>query len=91
MPLTLSLYVDDFVFFSICYVVEYKFQSIFSCMLMVNFMGVIAWFLGIHFSWHLASGKVDIHINQSSLTRNPVERFNMQDWAHYPTATPYRS
>ena len=54
-------------------------------------MGVVEWFLGIHFSWCLAGGEVEVHMNQSGFSRNLVERFDLQDQAPTPTATPYRS
>ena len=54
IPITLGLYVDDFVFFSTCDNVEEKFQDILSRLLTVDFMGIVEWFLGVHFSWRLS-------------------------------------
>ena len=90
-PLTLGLYVDDFVFFSTCDAVEVKFQMILPRLLTVNFMGVVEWFLGIHFSWRLSNGDVDVHMDQSGFPRNLVVNFNLQHYAQTPNATPYRS
>ena len=67
VPLTLGLSVNNFVFFSTCDAVEEKFQQIISYLITVNFMVVVEWFLGIHFSWRLSNGNIDIHMNQSGL------------------------
>ena len=50
-PLTLGLYVDDFIYFSCDDEVEARFQRILSRLIKVEFMGVVEWFLGTHFSW----------------------------------------
>jgi len=41
VPLTLGLYVDDFVFFSTSDEVEKKFQSVLSHLIKVNFMDIV--------------------------------------------------
>ena len=78
IPMTLGLYVDNFVFFSTCDKVEAKFQTILSRLLTVDFMGIVEWFLSIHFSWRLSEGEVDVHMNQSRFARNLVESFELQ-------------
>ena len=45
-PLTLGLYVDDFIYFSIDDKTKAMFQRILSRLIKVEFMGVIEWFLG---------------------------------------------
>ncbi len=64
-PLTLGLYVDDFVYFS----EDPAVRSLFCCLLAerckVDFMGIVEWFLGIHFSWRLTSSLVAVQLNQS--------------------------
>ena len=55
-----------------------KFQAILSRLLTVDFMGIVEWFLGIHFSWRLSEGEVDVHMNQSGFARNLVESFKLQ-------------
>ena len=46
----MGLYVDGFVFFSTEDEVEIKFQTILSKLIPVDFMGVVEWFLGVHFT-----------------------------------------
>ena len=88
VPLTLGLYVDDFFFFSTSNSIESKFQRILSCLLTLNFMGVVEWFLGIHFSLCISNGKLDVHMNQSGFARNLVENFDLQHWTLTPNAKP---
>ena len=54
-------------------------------------MGIVEWFLGIHFSWRLSQGEVDVHMNQSGFARNLVESFELQNRSQTPLSTPYRS
>ena len=91
VPLTMGLYVDDFVFFSPDGAVEEKFQRILSRLVKVDFMGTVEWFLGTHFSWRQTSEETAVHMNQSGFSRNLVERFDMQGRNITPVCTPYRS
>ena len=50
VPITMGLYVDDFIYFSSSNAVEEKFQRILSRLINVDFMGTVEWFLGTHFS-----------------------------------------
>jgi hypothetical protein len=50
-PLSLGLYVDDFVYFLEDPAVEALFCCLLAQRCKVDFMGIINWFLGIHFSW----------------------------------------
>ena len=54
-------------------------------------MGIVEWFLGVHFSWRITPSSVDVHLNQSGFAANLVERFARQSRNATPTATPYRS
>jgi hypothetical protein len=54
-------------------------------------MGLVEWFLGIHFSWRFTSSRVDVHLNQTGFAANLVEQFCRNLWDATPTATPYRS
>jgi hypothetical protein len=49
-PLLLGLYVDDFVYFSEDPEVKALFCHLLSKFCKVNFLGILEWFLGIHFS-----------------------------------------
>ncbi len=48
-PLTLGIYIDDFIYFSADPAVEAKFQQLLKKYITVNFMGTVEWFLGTHF------------------------------------------
>jgi hypothetical protein len=55
----------------------------------VDFMGIVKWFLGIHFSWRLAFSLVTVHLNQSEFASNSVESLLCNSRDPTPTATPY--
>ena len=74
-PLTLGLYVDDFVYFSEDPTVESLFCRLLSKHCKVDFMGIVEWFLGVHFSWRITPTSVAIHLNQSDFASNLVESF----------------
>ena len=58
-PITIGIYVDDFVYFSLSDDVEERFEKILSKDLKVTFMGVATWFLGTHLTWlSLANGHI---------------------------------
>jgi hypothetical protein len=90
-PLTLGLYVDNFVYFSEDPSVKTLFRHLLSERCKVDFMGVVEWFLGIHFSWRITSTSVAVHLNQSGFAANLVESFFQDSRNATPTATPYRS
>ncbi len=54
-------------------------------------MGIVNWFLGIHFSWYITLTSVTVHLNQSNFATTFVESFSLQDRNQSLTATPYRS
>jgi hypothetical protein len=60
-------------------------------MVQVDFMGLINWFLGIHFLWRITPLLVTIHLNQSGFASNLVESFSLTNRNQSPTATPYCS
>jgi hypothetical protein len=39
----------------------------------VDFMGLVEWFLGLHFSWQITKSMVDVHMNQSGFAANLVK------------------
>ena len=91
VPLSLGLYVDDFVYFSEDPATEALFERLLRERVKVDFMGLVEWFLGIHFSWYFTSSRVDVHLNQTGFAANLVEQFCRDSWDATPTATPYRS
>ncbi|KAL7547756.1 hypothetical protein ACHAWF_011034 [Thalassiosira exigua] len=88
---TMGLYVDDFVYFSSSDETEKKFERLLAQHIMVDFMGTVEWFLGIHFQWNATPSSVSVHLNQAGFAANTVESFNLQDRNVTPDATPYRS
>ena len=90
-PLSISVYVDNFVYFSKDPAVEALFCRLLSERCKVDFMGIVEWFLGVHFSWRVTSSSVLVLMNQSGFANNLVESFSLQSCNETPTATPYRS
>ena len=54
-------------------------------------MGIVEWFLGVHFSWRITPDSVTVHLNQPGFAANLVESFFKESWNPMPTATPYQS
>jgi hypothetical protein len=75
VPLSLGLYVDNFVYFSEDPAVEALFKRLLGECVKVNFMGLVEWFLGVHFSWHFTSSQVDVHLKQTGFATNLVKQF----------------
>ena len=90
-PLALGIYVDDFVYFSEDPAVKALFERLLREQVKVDFMGLVEWFLGVHFSWRITKSSVDVHMNQSGFATNLVEQFYRDEWEPTPDATPYRS
>jgi hypothetical protein len=83
--------VDDFVYFSEDPATEALFERLLRERIKVDFMGLVEWFLGVHFSWRITKSAVDVHMNQSGFAANLVEQFCRDVWDPTPDATPYRS
>jgi hypothetical protein len=63
LPLTIGLYVDDFLYFSDDPSVEALFCRLLAERCKVDFMGVVEWFLGIHFAWRITSDSISVYLN----------------------------
>ncbi len=90
-PLTLGLYEDNCVYFSEVPAVESLFCRLLAKHCKLDIMGIVEWFLGIHFSWGLTSSLVAVHPNQSRFASNLVESFFCDSRDPTPTATSYWS
>ncbi len=90
-PLSLGLYVDNFVYLSENPAVEALFCHLLSAHCKVDSMGIVEWFLGVHFSWRITSSAHLVHLNQSGFAANLMESFFWESRNLTPTATPYRS
>ena len=88
-PLSLGMYVDDFVYFLKDPAVEVLFHRLFAKHCKVDFMGIIEWFLGVHFSWHITPSLVDVHLNQSGFVTNLVKSFAHHSRNKTLTSMPY--
>jgi hypothetical protein len=89
MPLLMGLYVDDFVYFLEDPAVKALFEHLLREWIKVDFMGLVEWFLGIHFSWQITKSMVDVHMNQLGFAANLVKRFCHDKWDHTPDSMPY--
>ncbi len=90
-PLSLGLSVDDFVYFLEDQDVKKLFCRLLSKCCNVDFMGIVEWFLGVHFSWCISSSLVSVYLNQSSFASNLVESFFCKTREASPLAIPYCS
>jgi hypothetical protein len=89
VPLSLGLYVDDFVYFSEDPAVKYLFCQLLAQRCKVDFLGIVNWFLGIRFLWCITPSLVTVHLNQSGFASNLVHSFLLGDQAQTLTAVPY--
>jgi hypothetical protein len=87
----MGLYVDDFVYFLEDPAVETLFERLLREQIKIDFMGLVEWFLGIHFSWRITKSVVVVHMNQSGFAANLAEQFFRDKWNPTPDATPYCS
>ncbi len=87
VPLSIGLYIDNFVYFSEDPAVEALFKCLLQERVKVNFMGLVEWFLGIHFLWRITPLRVDVHLNQTGFAANLVEQFYRDSREPTPTAT----
>ena len=51
-------------------------------------MGLVEWFICVHFSWRITNSTVDVHMNQSGFAVNLVKQFCRDEWEPTPDATP---
>jgi hypothetical protein len=74
-PLSLGLYINNFVYF----LEDPAVEALFCCLLAkhckVDFIGIVEWFLGVRFSWQVTASLVAVHLNQSDFATNLVKRF----------------
>jgi hypothetical protein len=83
------VYIYDFVYF----LQDPSVEALFCCLLAkrckVNFMGIVNWFLWVHFSWQITPLAVTVHLNQSGFESNLVGSFSLSNRSKTSTATPY--
>jgi hypothetical protein len=82
---------DDFVYFSKDPADEDLFCRLLGEHCKVDFMEILKWFLGIHFSWRISSLAVYVHMNQLGFASNLIESFFCETPNANPLATPHQS
>ncbi len=87
----MGLYVDDVVYFLEDPAVEALFEHLLREKIKVDFMGLVEWFLGMHFSWRITKSAVDVHMNQLGFAANLVKQFCCDEWDPTPDVRPYQS
>jgi hypothetical protein len=85
----MGLYNNNFVYFSEDPAVKTLFERLLREWIKVDFMGLVEWFLGIHFSWRITKSAVAVHMNQSCFAANLIEQFFCDKWNPTPDATAY--
>ena len=75
-PLTLGLYVNDFVYFLDDPAVEAKFERLLQANATVNLMGTVEWFLGTNFQWMVMPDITQVHLSQTGFASHLVEEDN---------------
>jgi hypothetical protein len=91
-PIYVGVYVDDIIYFSTSEKVENRFQTLFSTIGQVNFMGQVSLFPGIEFHWtHHEDAHLTVHLTQQSFAETLVESLHFDHLPNSSFLTPYRS
>ena len=90
-PLYLGVYVDDFIYFSTDKAVEATFESKFTNLTDVDFMGDVTHFLGIKFTWSKSPTSLSVHLSQGSFVENLAYELGLDPDSKSAPKTPYRS
>jgi hypothetical protein len=88
-PLTLRLYVNNFVYFSANSETETKCQHLMKQHIKDAFMGTVEWLLGTHFQWFMTPAVVKVHLSQTGFASHLVEKNNVHHCNITPDATPF--
>ena len=90
-PLTLGLYVNDFIYFSLDPTAEAKFKCVLREHVTVDYLGRMVWCWGTHFQWSITPEVVQVHLSQTGFASHLVEANNIHHRNITPDATPYRA
>eukprot|EP00804_Cyclotella_cryptica_P022088 CCRYP_011573-RA/>CCRYP_011573-RA protein AED:0.27 eAED:0.27 QI:0/-1/0/1/-1/1/1/0/654 len=91
-PVHVSLYVDDFVFYSVCDKEEQRFRRMLANKIKVDFMGDVDYFLDTAFTWKRHdNGELSAFLSQTAFTEYMAHRFAVDTMNPVPNMTPYRS
>jgi hypothetical protein len=89
--LTLSLYVDDFIYLLEGPKIKRHFNFSLSLFITVDFMGTVEWFLGTYFQLNKLDNKVSVHLSQTGFVAHLVEDKNTHLCNITPDTTLYYS
>jgi hypothetical protein len=91
-PLYVTLYVDDFIYFSLDDEVEQYFENALSQKLKVEFLSEAECFLGMKFDWaHLKDGNIQCRISQEGYATTIANEMGLISANNNPLMTPFRS
>jgi hypothetical protein len=88
-PLTLGLYVNDFIYFYEDTEIEQKIKTLLLLLVTVKFRGTVEWFLGTHFQWLATDNVVSLYLSQTGLAAYLVKDNNIYTRNITPDATLY--
>jgi hypothetical protein len=90
-PLTLSIYINNFIYLSEDPAVEAKFECLIEEYAIADFMGTVEWFLDTQFQWIVTPDPVQVHLSQTGFASHLVEGNNIHLHNVTPNATLYCS
>jgi len=91
-PVYVGIYVDDIIYFSGSDEVEQCFESLFSEIGDVDFMGQVSHFLGIEFMWQkLPDDNLCVSLTQQSFVESLLDSLNISDEGTSIYTSPYQS
>jgi len=91
-PVYVGIYVDDIIYFSPSEKVEQKFEELLSTIGSVDFMGQVAHFWGIEFTWHHHSdGNISVNLTQQSFVEMFLDNLGITTDSVLSFTTPYRT
>lgn len=87
-PLYLTIYVDDFLYFSEDPDVERYFELALAQKIKVDYMGNAEFFLGIKFDWTVTIASVDCRISQEACAISILDELGLSAASSNPHCTP---
>ena len=90
-PLYLTIYVDDFLYFSEDPEVERYFESAFAQKITVDYMGNAEFFLGIKFDWTVSSDSVNCRLSQEAYANTIIDELGLTSANTNTHCSPYRA
>ena len=89
-PITLGLYVDDFVYWSTDPQVEKEFEQRLQNHIKVDFMGRVTHFLGLKFTWTNTNNNWNVHLSQTAFIENLAALADLSTDTMYNKNIPFR-